>query len=168
VTTGSSPSNFYQNYAVQPVGFGGPASPEITYTLNQAYTITGGHFWQYTGDTTPDPSGSGARSLVSADIYTSATGLAGSYTLAGTLIPGYVEGVYGTQDPGVDFSLTAPVSNVEYIQLQNIVGVPNEYIAAAFDEIRFTATIAVPEPTSLAPLCLCALGLLALRRRALI
>src|SRR6202042_2955758 len=119
---------------------------EITYTLNQAYTITGGHFWQYSGDTTPDPNGSGARSLISADIYTSATGLAGSYTLSGTLTPGYLEGPYGTQDPGVNFSLPAAVSNVKYIQLQNIVGVPNMYIAAGLDEIRFTAT---PEPASL-------------------
>jgi hypothetical protein len=164
VTTGPNAANFYQNYAVQPPGFGGPLLPEITYTLDKAYTINGGHFWQYTGDTTPNPNGSGARSLISADIYTSPTGLAGSYTLSGTLIPGYVEGPYGTQDPGVNFSLT-PVSNVKFIQLQNIIGVPNEYIAAAFDEIRFTAP-SVPEPTSLALLGLSALALLALRRRA--
>lgn len=163
VTTGSTAPFFYQNYAVQPVGFGGPASPEITYTLNQAYTITGGHFWQYSGDTTPDPTGSGARSLTSAVISTSATGLPGTYTVAGTLIPGYVEGPYGTVDPGVDFSLTAPVSNVKYIQLTDITGVPNQYIAAGFDEIRFTAT---PEPTSLGLLGLGGMGLLARRRRA--
>jgi hypothetical protein len=167
-TTTASPlaASFYSNYGILTLGDdpSGPAIPEIIYTLDQAYTITGGHFWQYSGDR--EPSG-GERSLTSADILVSSDGSLGSYVPAGILIPGYVEGAYGSTDAGVDFSLTGSFANVKFIKLTNLLAPGDNDIRVAFNEIRFFAAVTVvPEPASFGFVGLGGLALAALRRRA--
>ncbi len=134
----------------------GPSGVVITYSLDKAYTITGGHFWQYSGDY----EATGERSLTSAEVWVSTDGM--HYTDAGTLTPGYVEGrPYGTPDPGVNFSLTS-TANVVSIQLRDLMAPGDPNITAAFNEIRFFAN--TPEPASLGLLALGGLGFLRRRR----
>lgn len=119
----------------------------VTYAFATSVNISGGHFWQYGGDTP-------GRSLKTADIYVSANGT--DYTSAGTLA-GYEQLAVGTQDPGADFSLTA--TGVRYVQLQNVTPYDTGTGFVGFGEIRFVGT--VPEPGTLALVATGVLGMLA-------
>jgi hypothetical protein len=167
-TVDGSSTAFDNGFAAQLAG-----SPTITYQLvspsQEAVDLTGGHIWQYGGDTLP----SSGRALESADVYVSSTGLPGSYTFAGTLNLGpsglnYPElnVTSSTQDPGKDFSLSA--TNVRDIELTNLVPFNTGTGFVGFGEIRFIG-VNTPEPGSFV---LASLGVVALawvtrkRRRA--
>ncbi len=164
IVTGSSAADFYSNYTVLD---GSVATPTIIYHLvssdsDPGYTLTGGHFWQYSGDNGID----GERNVTSASILVSSDGI--TYTPAGTLSPHYYRpNSDGVADPGVDFSLTGSFANVRYVELYNIVGNPWNSIQVGFNEIRFTAT-AVPEPGSLVLLGMgiVSLGMIARRHQS--
>ncbi len=162
-TAGPSAPSFFSNYAILTLNDdpSGPAIPTIIYTLvnnptDPGYTLTGGHFWQYSGDR----EAAGERSLTSANVLVSSDNV--TYVPAGSLIPRYVEGAYGSTDPGVDFSLTGAFANVKYVKLTNLLAPGDQDVRVAFNEIRFIAT---PEPASLGLFGMSALGLLARRRR---
>ena len=165
-TAGPSPASFFSNYAILQLSDdpSGPATPLITYTLagpsDPGFKLTGGHFWQYSGD--HEPSG-GERSLVSAEIFVSTDGV--GYVDAGTLLPGYVEGAIGTLDAGVDFAQNGAFTGIRSVELRNLTALGDHDVRVAFNEIRFFAAT-VPEPASLGLLILGATGLVARRRSA--
>ncbi len=131
--------------------FGEKDFATVTYDFATPVNISYGHFWQYGGDDT-------GRSLYSAAIYVSTDGI--NYTSAGTLTPGYEEAATATDDPGVNFALSA--SNVKSVRLQNMVAynAANAQLMVGFGEIRFVGTV-VPEPSTVVLVLTGLIGLLA-------
>lgn len=155
-------------------------NPELIFDLGAAYDLTDIHIWAYNeaggwaGN--PDQSSRGAKDI---DVYGSTDG-GTSYSLLESII--VTKGTGSSDVPVQTFTLASAAIGVDFIRfdigsnhnsatyvtdLGGTFGAGTE--AASFvglSEVKFTGTMAVPEPATLSLILLSFGGMLALRRRS--
>ena len=145
--------------------------PDLFFSLNAEYKLTGLHYWNFNADNTAThPTGgdreTSADGIQSLDIAVSTTGITGPYTTVGT---------YTLNQAPVDASYTgetlpfSQIADASYVRFH----INSNFSAAGPDasgyfgmaELRFIGSPAVtPEPAMLSLAALAGIGLLARRR----